>query len=158
MLPRLSRVLLIEKTNGLNETMKKPAIIKFPKNYWSGLIFLVLVYTGIQLMISRPDLEIPGFPGLFRQVFRWFTIALVYATGGIVLKQTGVDWLKAIWHLVHLTLILYLGAVTAYEYLIAPVSYAIRASVAPIIEFLISPVLYLCAGLVYSIYVRELQP
>lgn len=77
MLPRLSRVLLIEKTNGLKETMKKPAIIKFPKNYWSGLIFLVLVYTGIQLMISRPDLEIPGFPGLFRQVLgglplRWY--------------------------------------------------------------------------------------
>ena len=136
--------------------MKKHSTIRFPQNYWTGLVFLLLVYTGIQLMLARPDVEIPGFPGLFRQLFRWFTIALVYATGGFVLKQTGVDWLKAIWHLVHLTLIIYLGAVTAYEYLIAPVSYGIRASVAPIIEFLISPVLYLCAGLVYSIYVREL--
>ena len=135
--------------------MKNNSAIRFPKNYWSGLFFLILVYTGIQLLLSRPDLEIPGFPGLFRQLFRWFTIALVYATGGFVLRKTGVDWLKAIWHLVHLTLIIYLGGVTAFEYLIAPVSYGIRASVAPIIEFLISPVLYMCAGLVYSIYVRE---
>jgi hypothetical protein len=77
-------------------------------------------------------------------------------TGGFVLRKRGVYWLKAIWHLVHLSLIIYLGGVIAFEYLIAPVSYGVRASVAPIVEFLVSPVLYMCAGLVYSIYVREI--
>ena len=116
---------------------------------------MLLAYSTIQLLLSRPDLEIPGYPGLFRQLFRWFTIALVYATGGFVLKHTGISWLKSIWYLVHLTLIAYLALVTAFEYLIAPVSYGVRASVAPIVEFLISPILYLGSGLVYAIYMQD---
>lgn len=135
--------------------MKNNSAIRFPKNYWKGLILVLLAYTTVQLLIARPDIEIPGYPGLFRQLFRWFTIALVYVTGGFVLKQTGIGWLASIWHLVHLTLIGYLAIVTAFEYLIAPVSYGIRASVAPIVEFLISPVLYLGSGLVYAIYMQD---
>jgi hypothetical protein len=135
--------------------MKNKSVIIFPKNYWKGLALVLLAYSTIQLLLSRPDLEIPNYPGLFRQLFRWFTIALVYATGGFVLKQTGISWLKSIWHLVHLTLIAYLALVTAFEYLIAPVSYGVRASVAPIVEFLISPILYLGSGLVYAIYMQD---
>jgi hypothetical protein len=129
--------------------------LKFPNNYWKGLVLILLAYSTIQLLLSRPDVEIPGFPGLFRQLFRWFTIALVYLTGGFVLHRTGITWLTGIWHLVHVTLIAYLGLVTCWEYLVAPVAYGIRASVAPIVEFLISPVLYLGAGLVYAIYMQD---
>lgn len=82
---------------------------------------------------------------------RWMAIGLVYVVGWLVIKHTGVVWLLAIWHFIHLSLVGYLFLIAVYEYTIAPVPYGIRASVAPVIEFLISPVLYFAAGLVYAI-------
>lgn len=81
---------------------------------------------------------------------RWMAIGLVYLVGWAVIKNTGVPWLLAIWHFIHLSLVGYLFLIAAYEYAIAPIPYGIRASVAPIVEFLISPVLYFAAGLVYA--------
>jgi hypothetical protein len=44
----------------------------------------------------------------------------------------------------------YLLLAAAYEYLIAPLPYGIRGSVAPIVEFLISPIIYMAMGLLYA--------
>lgn len=78
-------------------------------------------------------------------------IGLVYLVGWLVIKNTGVAWLQAIWHFIHLSMVGYLILIAVYEFTIAPVPYGIRASVAPVVEFLISPVLYFGAGLVYVI-------
>lgn len=124
--------------------------LHFPKHFWMGLVFILLTYTFIQLMYS------PFFPTTIfgpiktRQLFRWSTIGIVYVVGSVVLRWTAVRWLIQIWHLIHLSLITYLVLVAGWEYLISPVPYGIRSSVSPIIEFLISPILYLGSGLLYA--------
>lgn len=127
----------------------------FPENYWKGLIIIFIAYTLVQLLFYHPLIQLPQFVKTNRQLLRWVTITIVYITGVIVLKRTNEDWLKFVWHLIHLVLIFYLLLIAFVEICITPVSYGIRASVAPIIEFLISPLLYLGAGVVYMSLKKE---
>jgi|GEM_PF-1112475 len=122
---------------------------RFPKNYWAGLLVVLAVYTFVQLLFYHPLFTAPEFFKSFRQPLRWLTITIVYVTGVQVLKRTEEDWLKFIWHFIHLLLIFYLLLIAFVEYFIMPVPYGIRASVAPIIEFLISPLLYMGLGVVF---------
>lgn len=123
----------------------------FPRHYWKGLFFVLLAYSSVQLISFQSFFQLPAVIQQNRQLMRWMAIGLVYVVGWLVIKHTGVVWLLAIWHFIHLSLVGYLFLIAVYEYTIAPVPYGIRASVAPVIEFLISPVLYFAAGLVYAI-------
>jgi len=121
----------------------------FPKNFWRGLLFILLAYTVVQLLVYQHLFVFDEYIALFRQPIRWLTITFVYMVGARMLKSTDELWLLTIWHFVHITLIGYLLIVSFFEYFVRAVPYGIRASVAPIIEFLISPVLYMCAGLIF---------
>lgn len=123
----------------------------FPSHFWKGLFFVLLAYSAVQLMSYQSFFQLPAVIQQNKQLMRWMAIGLVYLVGCLVIKNTGVAWLLAIWHFIHLSLVGYLFLIAVYEYTIAPVPYGIRASVAPVVEFLISPVLYFAAGLVYAI-------
>ena len=125
--------------------------LHFPKQYWKGLAFVLLAYSVVQLISYQSFFRLPAIILENKQLMRWMAIALVYMVGCLVLKGTGVAWLQAIWNLIHLSLVGYLFLIGMYEYTIAPVPYGIRASVAPVVEFLISPLLYFAAGLVYAL-------
>lgn len=125
--------------------------LSFPRQYWKGLVFVLLAYTGVQLISYQSFFRLPVIIQENRQLMRWIAIAVVYLVGWMVLKGTGVAWLLGIWHVIHLSLVGYLFFVGLYEYAIAPVPYGIRASVAPVVEFLISPLLYFAAGLVFAV-------
>lgn len=125
--------------------------LSFPWQYWKGLVFVLLAYTGVQLISYQSFFRLPVIIQENRQLMRWIAIAVVYLVGWMVLKGTGVAWLLGIWHVIHLSLVGYLFFVGLYEYAIAPVPYGIRASVAPVVEFLISPLLYFAAGLVFAV-------
>lgn len=120
-----------------------------PKFYWQGFIVVLVAYSIIYLTDYSSVLILPHNPVLAKQITRWFAIALVYGSGIFVLRKTKVIWLSSLWHLIHLALFGYLLMIGFYELLIAPVPYAIRASVAPIVEFLISPFLYLLMGVLH---------
>ena len=124
--------------------------LSFPRQFWKGLVFILLAYTVVQLISYQSFLRLPTIIQENKQLMRWMAIALVYSVGCLVLKTNGVAWLLGIWHLIHLSLVEYLFLIGIYEYTIAPVPYGIRASVAPVVEFLISPLLYFAAGLVYA--------
>jgi hypothetical protein len=124
-------------------------IFYFPKNFWKGLLMIFLAYSTIHLL---PYLQLFNFDYNFtaiRQPIRWLAITLVYLVGVRVLNSSNELWLLTFWHLVHISLITYLIVIAFIEYFIIAIPYGIRASVAPIVEFLISPVLYMCAGLIY---------
>jgi hypothetical protein len=127
----------------------------FPRNYWKGFIIIILAYSIVQLLFNDLLSILPLNFQVNRQFSRWLTIFFIYIVGTRVLKSTNEAWMLAIWHLIHLGLIGYLFLVASYEYTIAPVPYGIRSSVAPIIEFLISPVLYMSAGLVYKTILKN---
>jgi uncharacterized membrane protein YwzB len=128
--------------------------LSFPRQYWKGLVFVLLAYTVVQLISYQSFFRLPAIIQENRQLMRWMAIAVVYLVGCFVLKGTGVAWLLGIWHVIHLSLVGYLFLIGIYEYTVAPVPYGIRASVAPVVEFLISPLLYFAAGLVFAV-VRE---
>lgn len=121
----------------------------FPENYWKGLIVVLLAYTLVQLLFYHPLIQLPQFVKTNRQLLRWVTITIVYIAGVLVLRRTNEDWLIFVWHLIHLLLIVYLLLIAVIEYFIMPVPYGIRASVAPLVEFLISPLLYMGIGIVF---------
>jgi hypothetical protein len=125
--------------------------LSFPKKYWKGLVFVLLAYTVVQLISYQSFFRLPAFIQQNKQLMRWMAIAIVYLVGCLVLKGTGVVWLLGLWHMIHLSLVGYLFFIGIYEYTIAPVPYGIRASVAPVVEFLISPLLYFAAGLVFAV-------
>jgi len=127
----------------------------FPQNFWKGFIVIVIAYTIVQLLFNDliSYLHIPF--KINRQFVRWLTIFFIYVIGTMVLKSTREAWMLALWHIIHLGLIGFLMFIALFEYLISPVSYGIRASVAPIIEFLISPVLYMSAGLIYKAILKN---
>jgi len=124
-------------------------VFHFPKNFWKGLLMILLAYTFVQLLVYQHLFNFDYYIAAVRQPVRWLTITLVYMVGVRVLKSTDELWLLTFWHIVHISLIAYLLIVAFFEYFVTAVPYGIRSSVAPIIEFLISPVLYLCAGLIY---------
>ena len=127
----------------------------FPRNYWKGFIVILIAYTIVQLLFFHPLFTIPSKIHDYRQFIRWLTIAFIYLVGAKVLLNTGIAWMITIWHIIHALMISFLLIAAVYEYGIGPVPYGIRSSVAPIIEFLISPVLYMASGLIYtSLYNR----
>jgi hypothetical protein len=127
----------------------------FPQNFWKGFIVIIIAYTIVQLFFNDIIAYLPLPFKINRQFARWLTIFFIYVTGTRVLKSTKEAWMLAIWHIIHLGLIGFLMFIAFYEYFIAPVTYGIRASVAPIIEFLISPVLYMSAGLIYKAILKN---
>jgi hypothetical protein len=124
--------------------------LQLPPDYWRGMLLMVLVYTLVQLLFYHPPFALPAWVQTYRQVFRWVTITIVYVTGIYVLKNSSEAWLLYLWNLVHLVVIGYLLLLAAYEYLIAPVPYGLRASVEPIVEFLVSPIIYIGMGILYA--------
>jgi hypothetical protein len=67
-----------------------------------------------------------------------------------------VGWMLFLWNLLHIALLAYLLLAAFYEWIIAPLPYGIRGSVAPIIEFLISPVYYIGLGVLYM-YIEKVS-
>lgn len=122
----------------------------YPKGFWKGLLIILVAYTLVQLVTYMPDK--PAFlgGGIGRQWMRWLTILIVYLTGVWVLHHMEPQWIAAIWHLIHAVLIGFLLLSAFIEFSWGPLPYAWRASVAPMVEFLISPVLYFGAGILYK--------
>ena len=123
---------------------------KLPKNYWTGLLILTLAYTLVQFLFYHPVIPVLRSLLQYKQAVRWFNIFFVYVIGIWVIRTMHVSWLLFIWNIVHVVMIGYLLLAAAYEYLIAPLPYGIRGSVAPIVEFLISPIIYMAMGLIYA--------
>ncbi len=124
--------------------------LQLPPDYWRGMLIMVLVYTLVQLLFFHPPVQLPAWVHTYRQLIRWLTITIVYITGIYVLKNSKEAWLLYLWNLVHIVAIGYLAVLGVYEYLIAPVSYGLRASVEPIVEFLVSPIIYVGMGILYA--------
>lgn len=121
-----------------------------PRNYWIGLIIMILAYSIVQLSFNTHLIPVPEWLLKHRQFFRWLNILFVYVIGILVIQKMSPEWLLFSWNLVHIVLMSYLAIAATYEYLIAPLPYGVRGSAAPIIEFLVSPVFYVVMGLIYT--------
>lgn len=121
----------------------------YPRYYWTGLMLLLMAYTALQFVYYLPASSLPKMINRSGLSPLWFLLVIVYVAGSLILRQTGVAWLNAIWHLVHISLITFALAVLVYGRLAGSVPIGVSAAVRPIMEFLISPILYLAMGLLY---------
>ena len=122
---------------------------KLPKHFWSGFWVMVIAYSLVRLFFYEPVVRMPAWVYQQRQLFRWINISFVYVVGIFVVGRMKVGWMLFLWNLVHLALMGYLLLAAVYEWGIGSLPYGIRGSVAPIIEFLISPVYYIGLGVLY---------
>jgi hypothetical protein len=127
---------------------------RLPKHFWSGFWIMVLAYSLVRLFFYEPVVSMPRCVYEQRQLFRWINISFVYVVGIFVVRRMRVGWMLFLWNLIHLALLIYLLMAAAYEWAVAPLPYGIRGSVAPIIEFLISPVYYIGLGVLYLYFNR----
>jgi uncharacterized membrane protein (DUF485 family) len=119
-------------------------------NYWTGLVVLLVGYLLLQLLYFYPTDALPEAVKGFPLSPVWWLLAVVYLAGGWILNQVGVRWQLVVWHVVHIFLISYAMTVLAVSRFIGSVPYSILSTVRPILEFLISPVLYIAMGLLYK--------
>lgn len=125
----------------------------FPKKFWKGFWIIVAAYTLVQLFPTFPKLLQLDRSILFRQLARLLAVLVVYVTGARVLGNSQARLLLFCWHAIHLVFMGLLLGLAMVEWGIKPISFGIRASIAPIIEFLISPLLYLAAGLLHLAFI-----
>ncbi len=111
---------------------------------------MLIGYTLIRMFFYDGVLPAPAWLKEQRQLVRWGNIMLIYIAGIFIIRKMEEAWLLWAWNIVHVVLLVYLLIAAGYEYFIAPLPYGLRASVAPIIEFLISPAYFVCLGLLYA--------
>jgi hypothetical protein len=124
--------------------------MKLPKHFWIGFWVMLVAYTLIRMFFYDGVLPAPQWLKEQRQLVRWGNITLIYVIGIVIVRKMEEEWLLWAWNAVHLLVMLYLMLLAAYEHLIGDLHYGLRASVAPIIEFLISPAYFVCLGLLYA--------
>ncbi len=124
----------------------------YPKNYWKGLLALIPLYTIAQLIYYLPTTDIPIPINIFPLSPVWLLISIIFLTGWWILKKIGVQWIISIWKGVHIMIIgivlIILVGNKAFD--VGPLG--ILSSVRPMIEFLISPILYIALGIIYRIH------
>jgi hypothetical protein len=131
--------------------------MNLPKHFWFGFWVMLIGYTLIRMFFYDGVLPAPHWLKEQRQLVRWGNIFIIYIVGILIIRKMDESWMLWAWNAVHVVLMLYLIFAAAYEYLIAPLPYGLRASVAPIIEFLISPAYYVGLALLYA-FVQKNKP
>jgi hypothetical protein len=111
---------------------------------------MLIGYTLIRMFFYDGVLPAPLWLKEQRQLVRWGNIMFIYIIGILLIRKMDEAWMLWAWNVVHLLLLGYLLIAAFYEFLIAPLPYGLRASIAPIIEFLISPAYYVGLGLLYA--------
>jgi len=124
--------------------------MKLPKYFWFGFIVMLVAYTLIRMFFYDGVLPAPHWIKEKRQLVRWGNITLIYVIGILIVRKMGESWMLWAWNAVHLIVMFYLLFLAAYEYLVGDLHYGLRASVAPIIEFLISPAYFVALGVLYA--------
>jgi hypothetical protein len=129
--------------------------MKLPKYFWFGFIVMLVAYTLIRMFFYDGVLPAPHWVKEKRQLVRWGNITLIYVIGILIVRKMGESWMLWAWNAVHLIVMFYLLFLAAYEYLVGDLHYGLRASVAPIIEFLISPAYFVALGVLYAYAQRK---
>lgn len=121
----------------------------YPKNYWKDLGVLLIIYSLMQFFYYLPESALPEAIKKLRISPLWFFLAIAYLTGSGIVKKWNIAWLLLIWQAVHKSLVGLFMIKAAYASLVGPLPIGIESIFRPVIEFLMSPLLYMVLGLVY---------
>jgi hypothetical protein len=126
--------------------MQQAEAPKQNRDFITGLIVLVLIYSAYYLLVADNDRIIQKTPFISHSI-KILVVLVIYFSGTFFLAKLPQKWLKQVWHLVHIVLISILVILWSWHFAVHPLPFNLRNFGYSIHEFLISPLLYLATWL-----------
>ena len=82
-----------------------------------------------------------------RHMVKFLFAFSVYVTGAICLRGSAAPWMRQLWHVVYLCVLLLLVGLGVYDWLVARTWLELREVADNLQEFLVSPLLYVAMGI-----------
>jgi len=117
------------------------------KRFWIGLVLIVLIYSLYNVYLVDVSYY-QNIPRKLRHVGKLSVILAIYGTGTWALKQVFSRWMQYLWHFLHISAILILVSIGAYDWVFGAIGAPLRNLTATMLEFLISPLIYLAMGII----------
>ena len=111
-----------------------------PKKFWIGLIIILVIYTLFYLFFKDTTC-VSLIPRKLRHVWH--------------LNLDQINWMKTLWHLIHLSGIAFLVLLGAYDWLIRPMPMFMRELMDAVNEFLIGPTLFVGMALLQKFLLKH---
>jgi len=90
-----------------------------PRKFWMGLIIILVIYTLFYLFFK--DANYLGLiPRKIRHIIKFVVLITIYLVGVWHLSLDKITWMKTLWHLIHISGIVFLVSLGAYDWLIDP--------------------------------------
>ncbi len=119
------------------------------RNYWIGLITLIIIYSLIYIFFYEAPYA-QKIPRLIRHLIKFIILIIVYLIGSFFLDLNKIKWMKVIWHFIHISGIVLIITLGSFIWIIRPSSNFFISLTISVNEFLISPVLYVGMGILYK--------
>lgn len=115
--------------------------------FFIGLLAILIIYSLYNIYFDLTS--VPGISGKWKHANKFLFVLIIYGIGTFALKKYAVVWMMQVWHLIYAIFILALLLIGCYDWLHESITNQIRNIANSIFEFLISPVLYVCIGILY---------
>jgi hypothetical protein len=116
----------------------------------AGLVAIALLYTVYMLYFDNPHFLETSSRGV-RHVIRFSTILFTYGIGLMVFTRVYPGWLLQLWQIGYLGILGLLLVLGIYDFWTQSLSVPFRDLIIAVHEFLISPIPFVLAGLIYRL-------
>jgi hypothetical protein len=116
----------------------------------AGLVAIALLYTAFVLYFDNLHFVEATSRGV-RHVIRFATMLLTYGIGLMVFNRVYPVWLVQLWHIGYLGILGLLLLLGIYDFWTQGLSVPFRDLIISVYEFMVSPVPFVVAGLVYRL-------
>ena len=124
-----------------------------PRKFWTGLIIILIIYTAYNLFFLETNIT-NDIPRKITRIIKFAVLATVYLIGVKHLSLDRITWMKAVWHIIHLTGIFILLTLGIFDLMIRPLAPGIKDVMASINEFLIGPSLFVGMGILHQFLLK----
>lgn len=122
--------------------------------YLGGFILIVIIYSLYNLYLVDVSYY-QSIPRKVRHIGKFAAIVVIYTIGTFALRKYTAEWLMYIWHLLHIAVIVLLLLIGIYDWSFGEISAQFRNVANTLFEFLISPVIYIAAGILNAKFSRR---
>jgi hypothetical protein len=124
-----------------------------PRKFWMGLIIILIIYTLFYLFFKDTN-YVALIPRKIRHIIKFVVLITIYLVGVWHLSLDKITWMKTLWHLFHISGIVFLVSLGAYDWLINPMTQFMREVMDAVNEFLIAPTLFVVMGLLQKFLLK----
>jgi hypothetical protein len=127
-----------------------------PRKFWFGLITILIIYTLFYLFFNEAS-YLSQIPRKIRHIIKFVVLFTIYLIGVWNLSLDKIIWMRTVWHIIHLSGIVLLLLLGAYDWLIHPMPLFMREVLDAVNEFLIGPTLYVGMGLLHKFLLNKVD-